>query len=124
MTSCPCGLGEPYDQCCGKYHRGDAEPPSASVLMRARYTAFALGDADFLRRTWHRRTRPASLELDASQRWTGLHITDHTGGGLFESEGTVAFEAHYTRDGVPATMRENSSFVRDGGRWVYDEAVP
>ena len=32
--------------------------------MRSRFTAFALGDADYLLRTWHPDTRPESLELD------------------------------------------------------------
>ena len=38
-----------------------------------------------------------------------------TGGGLFDSAGTVAFRAHH-RDGVVA---EDSAFRRDGGRWFY-----
>ena len=38
-----------------------------------------------------------------------------TGGGLFDTAGTVAFRAHH-RDGVVA---EDSAFRREGGRWFY-----
>ena len=42
--ACPCGLGDDYDACCGRLHAG-APAPTAEALMRARYSAFAVGDA-------------------------------------------------------------------------------
>jgi uncharacterized protein YchJ len=42
---CPCGLGDDYDRCCGRLHRG-APASTADQLMRSRYSAFAeSGDA-------------------------------------------------------------------------------
>ncbi|WP_275423743.1 YchJ family protein, partial [Virgisporangium ochraceum] len=55
---CPCG-GGPYAACCGPAH-GGAPAATAEALMRSRYSAFALGDADYLLRTWHPTTRPRS----------------------------------------------------------------
>ena len=81
--------------------------------MRSRYSAFAVGDAEYLLRTWHPTTRPASLELDAT-RWLRLEVLEATG-GLLDAEGEVAFRAH-SDAGVVA---ERSRFVRDGGRWAY-----
>ncbi|WP_072736793.1 YchJ family protein [Rhodococcus triatomae] len=119
MTStsrpCPCGLPETYDACCGRFHRG-AAAPTAERLMRSRYSAFARGLSDYLRDTWHPRTRPDRLDLDPGDRWTGLDVLATTGGGVFDSEGTVEFVAH--RRGAPP-MHEHSRFVRDGGRWAY-----
>ena len=83
--------------------------------MRSRYTAFAVGDADYLHATWHPDTRPRRVSLDPEDRWTRLEVLGSTGGGLFDSAGTVAFRAHH-RDGVVA---EDSAFRRDGGRWFY-----
>ncbi|HST46205.1 YchJ family protein [Jatrophihabitans sp.] len=119
MTSCPCGLGEPYESCCGRYHRGEANPPTALTLMRARYAAFACGEEQFLAATWHPSTRPAGPLLDPALDWTALHITGHTAGGWLDETGTVAFTARYQRAGVPGRVRENSRFVRLDGRWSY-----
>jgi SEC-C motif-containing protein len=116
--TCPCGLGEPYDECCGKYHRG-AEPPSAELLMRARYTAYVVGDRGFLLRTWHDRTRPRALTLEAGQSWLGLTILAREGGGLFDREGVVEFRARYTADARPGTMHDRSRFAKVGGAWRY-----
>jgi SEC-C motif-containing protein len=117
---CPCGLGEPYDLCCGRFHNGTATAATAELLMRSRYSAFAVGDAAYLLRTWHRSTRPAQLELDPKQRWLRLEILGHTGGGLFDSTGTVQFRAHF-RGGM---VRENSRFERADGHWLYLGPMP
>jgi SEC-C motif-containing protein len=111
---CPCGLPAAYDACCGRFHRG-AAAPTAELLMRSRYAAFAVGDAGYLRATWDPGTRPRRMELDPADRWTGLEVLGTTGGGLFDTAGTVAFRANH-RDGVVA---ENSAFRRERGRWFY-----
>jgi SEC-C motif-containing protein len=115
VTPCPCGLPAPYDACCGRFHRGDAVAPTAELLMRSRYAAFAVGDAAYLRATWDPRTRPRRLDLDPGERWTGLEVLGRTGGGLLDATGTVTFRAHH-RAGVVA---EHSAFRREGGRWLY-----
>ncbi len=92
--------------------------------MRSRYSAFAVGDTAYLLRSWHSTTRPATLELDAAQRWTRLEILDATGGSAFHTEGTVAFRAHYTVHGHAGSQEEHSRFVREDGRWVYVDALP
>jgi len=63
--------------------------------MRSRYSAFAIGEPDYLVRTWHSTTRPAEVRLDPAQRWTRLDILSVDGGGLFDNTGTVEFRAHY-----------------------------
>lgn len=112
---CPCGLPAAYDACCGRFHRGAAAAPTAELLMRSRYAAFVVGDAGYLHVTWHPSARPHRVELDPGDRWTGLEVLGTTGGGLFDSAGTVTFRAHH-RNGVVA---ESSAFRRDGGRWFY-----
>lgn len=119
MPTCPCGFGEPYESCCGRYHRGETDPPTAVTLMRARYAAFVRGEERFLAATWHPSARPAGPLVDPAVSWTALHVTGHTGGGLLDDTGTVAFTARYLRAGVPGRVRENSRFVRLDGRWRY-----
>jgi SEC-C motif-containing protein len=120
VDSCPCGLGEPYESCCARYHRRAVEPPTAEALMRARYTAFALGDEQFLSDSWHPSTRPGGPFVDPTLTWTGLFITGRTAGGMLEPEGTVEFTARFRRaDGTSGRLRETSRFVRVGGSWRY-----
>lgn len=118
-AACPCGAGDPYAECCRPYLRGEAEAPTAEALMRSRYTAYVRRDNRYLLRTWHPRTRPATLDLDRGE-WRGLEVLAVEGGGPGDDAGTVAFAAHYAT-GVIAmgTMRETSRFVREGGRWLY-----
>jgi SEC-C motif-containing protein len=122
-TRCPCLSGDTYDECCGRFHAGRAHAPTAEQLMRSRYSAFSVGDVEYLRRTWHPRTRPADLELDPSVRWTRLDVLDVRGGGPFDTEGTVEFRAYHRLDGVPGSQHEVSRFVREDGRWLYVEPV-
>ena len=112
---CPCGLPAAYDACCGRFHRGAAAAPTAELLMRSRYTAFVVEDRAYLRATWHPRTRPRRVDVGPGDRWTGLEVRGVTGGGLFDTTGTVRFRAQH-RDGAVA---EDSAFVREDGRWFY-----
>lgn len=120
---CPCGLGEPYPACCGRLHRGEGTAPTAELLMRSRYSAFATGSQAYLLDTWHRSTRPKRLHLDRALCWTRLEIRASTGGGFLDTSGTVAFRAHFTERGRPGLHEEDSRFVRDGGLWFYLDAA-
>jgi SEC-C motif-containing protein len=116
---CPCGLPAAYADCCGALHAGRAAAVTAEQLMRSRYSAFAVGDAGYLLRSWHSSARPRELAFDPQVRWTGLEIVGSTGGSAFHTEGTVEFRAHYRSGGEAGEQHENSRFVREGGAWVY-----
>jgi SEC-C motif-containing protein len=92
--------------------------------MRSRYSAFVVRGADYLLRTWSSAQRPRKITFDKGLRWTGLEILGRTGGTAFHTEGVVAFRASYLRGRESGEQRENSRFVREDGRWVYDGAVP
>lgn len=85
--------------------------------MRSRYSAYAVGDAEYLHETWDPATRPRRVTTDPATRWTGLEVLGRTGGGLFDTDGTVDFRAHH--DGAGAVVAEDSRFRRLDGRWVY-----
>lgn len=93
--------------------------------MRSRFSAFAVGDADYLLATWHRSTRPASLELGDDLHWTQLEILEVSGGGEDDDEGIVEFVAYYREaaTGAFGQQRERSAFSRDGGQWFYVGAL-
>jgi SEC-C motif-containing protein len=120
-TTCPCDSGLAYATCCGPLHAG-APAPDAKALMRSRYSAYVLGDADYLRASWHASTRPAELSLaDAPGRrttWLGLKVESHTPTGPDTAE--VSFTARLRVGGGSAQrMHERSRFVREQGHWFY-----
>jgi SEC-C motif-containing protein len=87
--------------------------------MRSRYSAFALGDAGYLLRTWHPSGRPPTLSLDPTLQWTRLAVLNTSGGGLFDTTGTVQFRAIYVRQGKRGLLAETSRFVRQHSYWTY-----
>ena len=84
--------------------------------MRSRYTAFALGERDYLLASWHPDYRPQELSLDRDIRWIGLEIFSAEQSG---ARATVEFEASMLVSGEVSAMRERSDFVREQGRWLY-----
>lgn len=90
--------------------------------MRSRFSAFALGDADYLLRSWHPSTRPATLELDDGLRWYRLDIESTRQGRPFDREGVVTFTAYY-KGAERGSLQETSRFVKDGRDWFYVSAL-
>jgi SEC-C motif-containing protein len=90
--------------------------------MRSRFSAFALGDAAYLLRSWHTSTRPVTLDLDEGMRWYRLDIVRTERGGPFDRDGIVSFRAYY-RGAVVGMLEEESRFVREGKTWFYVDAA-
>ncbi|PRC56851.1 hypothetical protein C6A85_36520, partial [Mycobacterium sp. ITM-2017-0098] len=78
---------------------------TAEQLMRSRYSAFAVGDADYLWRTWHPRTRPDTVEIDPGVVWTGLQVVGCVDGSPGDEHGEVEFRASYREDHRRALAR-------------------
>ena len=116
---CPCGSGAALAACCGRY-LGGIPAPTPEALMRSRYTAFAVGDADYLARTWHPGTRPETLDLEPDLRWRGLEIVSAEAG---HKRGTVEFRASWSQGGTRGVLHERSRFVRQSERWWYLDGV-
>lgn len=118
-ASCPCESGRVYKSCCSELHSGRVLAQTALQLMRSRYSAFALGNAEYLVKSWHPDTRPASLIIDETQHWIGLKIKTVSRGGAKEDEGSVEFVARYKVQGKAHRLQENSRFRRLDGQWYY-----
>jgi len=91
--------------------------------MRSRFTAFAVGDSDYLLKTWHRSTRPKRLELDPAMGWYRLDIVWTERGGLLDADGEVSFRAYFRHPDGAGEQSEVSHFVREHGHWFYVEAI-
>ncbi|MEM9713265.1 MAG: YchJ family metal-binding protein [Actinomycetota bacterium] len=104
--------------CCGAIHDGRRPALTAEELMRSRYTAFVVGDADWLRASWHPSTRPRRVHVSADDEWLGLTVLA-ADGGPFDDEGAVHYVAEVRRDAAVTRLEERSRFVRHDGSWVY-----
>lgn len=120
LQPCPCGTGQSYQACCGRYHAGElaGQAPSPEALMRSRYSAFVLDLRDYLLSTWHPSTRPALIEPpEPGLKWLGLQVK---AAQLQDADrGTVEFVARSKLGGRAHRLHETSRFVRETGRWFY-----
>lgn len=120
---CPCGSGMQYSVCCRPFLKGDDIPATPEALMRSRYTAYVLKDADYLIATWHPSSDPqrfhASLEQSfEATRWLSLQIISAEEPGD-NSEGFVTFFARFSENQRESFIHERSRFVRVEQRWYY-----
>ncbi|MBS7459024.1 YchJ family protein [Coralloluteibacterium stylophorae] len=136
LRSCPCGSGRRYAACCGELHAGARVADTAESLMRSRYSAYVVGDLDYLRASWHPATCPDSLEADVSPAWLALDIKRHVPQADAATRAkvaaalpaldadtpvsTVEFVARFRIGGGRVQrMTETSRFVREADRWLY-----
>lgn len=133
-AACPCSPERAYATCCEPYHAGLAFPDTAEVLMRSRYSAYALAGKTpqlihYLANTHDPKTfRQGDDELRAMQAWaevvhfTALEVLSTFAGQPDDKVGKVTFRAHYyeyDRSQQPLVLEETSRFRRYRGRWVY-----
>ncbi|TKC89429.1 hypothetical protein FAZ69_10845 [Trinickia terrae] len=129
---CPCGGTAPgkaataktprFAVCCGRFIDGGETAPTALELMRSRYSAYVLGDSDYLRATWDSATCPADLDLDPQSpdapRWIGLQVKRFEAADA--THAIVEFVARYKVGGRAQRLHEVSRFVRGAdARWRY-----
>lgn len=123
---CPCHSGLSYTECCGPYHKGEMIPESALVLMRSRYSAYALKLPDYIIETTHKdgsayhsnlsEWKDSILFFSNKTEYHDLKIIEFLEG---TEEAFVVFHAHLFRDGKNTSFTENSRFFKIGDRWYY-----
>jgi SEC-C motif domain protein len=122
MTLCPCDSGRDLDACCGPII-GGAPAPTAEILMRARYSAFALGNIGYLADTLSTEARAEFDRADVEKtskdaKWLGLEVRAVTGGGMDDNSGTVEFVARFRHNDHQHIHHEAAEFALEDGRWV------
>jgi SEC-C motif-containing protein len=121
---CLCGSGLDYQHCCGLYHSGLKIAPTAQILMRSRFTAYAMHNADYLQATWDVSKRPEKIDFSKeTAQWQHLEIIQIKKGGINDEKGIVEFKAYYLQDGEASVMNEISRFKKSAGRWFYLDGV-
>ncbi len=121
---CYCGSAREYADCCEIAHNDISAVKTAEQLMRSRYTAFVMGNGNYLIRSHHSTTRPskdknAIVNWAKSVNWIRLEVIDRSKGGVKDSEGTVTFNAYFFENGKVELIHEKSAFVKEKEQWMY-----
>lgn len=121
---CLCGSGLPYGQCCGLFHSGQTLPVTAEALMRSRFTAYALRNADYLSHTWDADRCPETIDFSREKaEWRKLEIIETKKGGAKDGKGLVEFKAYFIQEGEEYALHEISRFIKTANRWYYLDGV-
>lgn len=126
LMMCPCCSGNSYNECCEPYHLGTRFPESALLLMRSRYSAYALNKPEYIIATTHplnplyqqdhhlwrsqivsfcKQTRFKKLEI--------LRVEEQ------ENSAFVTFIAHLEQNHRNVSFQEKSRFEKVDGKWLY-----
>jgi SEC-C motif domain protein len=122
--TCPCGKGESLETCCGPFLDGSKIPQTAEELMRSRYTAFAVGNVDYILET-HDPDRRGEIDRNNTEAWSkqsewlGFELVSSEHGGPSDDAGVIEFIAKYRAKGVTISHRERSVFRKQNGRWWF-----
>lgn len=125
MEQCPCGSKKNYNVCCAPYLEGKEPAPTAEALMRARYTAYATTNIDFILQTTHKsglkKVDPeSSRKWSEESKWHGLEILSTKRGTAGDLEGEVEFIARYTaQDNEEVEHHEISTFKKEDNKWFF-----
>lgn len=123
-TSCPCGSGRNYSECCGPLLSGTARASGPEALMRSRYTAYTLQDMPYLARTLHPSQRSDYDEAGAKKwaresEWDGLDILRVDTDPATPDRGSVEFRARYRTNGKHLEHHELAEFRKSGDNWYF-----
>jgi SEC-C motif-containing protein len=120
---CPCASGQRLLVCCGMLHIGHIAS-NAEALMRSRYSAYVLGQVDYLVQT----TLPiqqVGLDVDGIRQWStqsqwlGLTVLEAQVASHSAYHAWVTFEARWSDAEGVHVHRERSAFVQTQEQWFF-----
>ena len=117
MDKCYCKSGLEFSLCCEPILRVDKVANTALELMRSRYSAYCLGDVNYLQATTHDHTW-SDEELKFIQDWADNSLWQHLE-IVNSSEDMVEFKAYYIFDGKQHLHHEKSTFLKVNDMWKY-----
>jgi len=123
---CKCGSNKNYLDCCGAFIVKNKLPQTPEQLMRSRYTAYVIGDIDYIAATMQDRALigfdPKEAKLRSNETiWLKLEIigTKQKNKNL----GLVEFKVYYQEYGKDFIQHEISEFKLKNGKWFYVDGI-
>ncbi len=125
MQTCPCDSKKDFSKCCSPLIEEKEEASSPEQLMRARYSAFATKNMNYIYETTHPQAR-FEFDRKANQEWADqaeflkLEVLNSSDEG---NKGIVEFKAHFKmKDSEPAIHHEVAYFRKQEGTWYFRDA--
>ena len=125
-SPCPCGSRDKYKKCCQKFHKG-ALVPNPLLLMKSRYSAYAIGNSKYIIDTTHPNSseymedktlwQNSILEFSKNTQFISLEILEYI--PPKNNIAYVTFKAQFQ----DSKMIEKSRFLLENGKWLYENAV-
>lgn len=128
-NSCHCGSEATYAKCCKPIVTGKKQAETAEQLMRARYSAYAIAEMDFIFESTHPDYREGydhegTKAWAENSEWLGLEIISTDKGGADDSIGEVEFIARFKEEnGTLQEHHEHGQFRKEKGCWYFTEGV-
>lgn len=125
---CPCTSGAEYADCCEPIVRQQKKALTAEQLMRSRYSAYALGELDWIVESQSPDgrqfvDREATAQWSKRATWHRMEVLGVQGGAADDTEGFVDFKAYYTIAGEDITHHEVASFRKEDDTWYFVDGV-
>jgi len=126
--SCFCCSNLPFGQCCQPILEHKTPAVTPLQLMRSRFSAYALGNTEYILNTYAIEKRKLHTLRDISEwsnecKWLKLIIHQSTNVTISEFESannsTVTFTAIYRQGNHFFQMKELSRFVVEEEQWFY-----
>jgi len=122
---CPCGSEKKYKKCCKIFHDGQ-NPKNALLLMKSRYSAYAVGNSRYIINTTHINNKEYTTDKITWEEsikqfmndtdFKSLEIIDFTDGFI---EAYVTFKASIDINKNDSSFTEKSKFVKQNDKWFY-----
>ena len=115
---CYCGSTKQFQDCCEPIIKGIHKAKTAETLMRSRYSAYTIHEADYLVATTHISQRKYHVKAEildwaTTNKWLQLEIINTT-------ENTVEFKAYFSDNTLQNHIHhELSTFIFENGSWFY-----
>lgn len=116
IQPCFCGSNYDFSSCCQPYINKEVQVQTAEQLMRSRFSAYAIGNAQYIYDTYAESSQAAQSVKDIddwsnSCVWIALKIHPITDSLNKASEQFVEFSAFYITDNTLCELREKSRFI-------------
>lgn len=132
MSVCPCRSMDQnqlsFEDCCGAIISGKKKAVTAESLMRARYSAYAVKNINYVDGTQilvenETFNKEEALKWAESSEWLGIEIKKLQKGEAQDNTGVVEFVAHYKdkASGTELRHHETSLFQKKDGDWKFKE---
>lgn len=122
LVLCYCGSSKKFEDCCEPIIHGITKAKTAAELMRSRYVAYVIHDANYLMLTTHISQRAFYIKSEilhwaTTNKWLKLEIIKST-------ENTVEFKAYFLDSYLKKqTHHELSTFIYEDEKWFYKDGI-